>query len=121
MKAAGLKAIDTVVESTATLIKSKRPSNQKLVDLIAQRINGVISKSFHPSQAQNMTSKLTLPTQLRKNTYSASITSLALFSRPPLRSRPESERLLLQRSKIRSGSLLARWFLKNQSRLSWIS
>lgn len=44
MKAAGLKAIDTVVESTAVLIKSKRPSNQKLVDLIASRIKGVISK-----------------------------------------------------------------------------
>lgn len=46
MKAAGLKAIDTVVESTATLIKSKHPSNQKLVDMIASRISGVISK-FH--------------------------------------------------------------------------
>ena len=44
MKAAGLKAIDTVVESTATLIKSKHPSNQKLVDKIASRISGVISK-----------------------------------------------------------------------------
>ena len=45
MKAAGLKAIDTVVESTATLIKSKRPTNQKLVNMIASRISGVISKS----------------------------------------------------------------------------
>ncbi|KAK3175883.1 hypothetical protein OEA41_007205 [Lepraria neglecta] len=43
MKAAGLKAIDTVVESTAILIKSKHPSNQKLVDMIASRINGVIT------------------------------------------------------------------------------
>ena len=54
MKAAGLKAIDTVLESTATLIKSKHPSNQKLVDMIASRISGVISKSpplpFHPPQ-----------------------------------------------------------------------
>ena len=45
MQAAGLKAIDTVVESTATLIKSKHPSNQKLVDMIASRISGVISKN----------------------------------------------------------------------------
>ena len=45
MKAAGLKAIATVVESTAVLIKSKHPSNQKLVDLIASRIKGVISKN----------------------------------------------------------------------------
>jgi len=43
MRAAGLTAIDTVVESTAVLIKSKRPSNQKLVDLIAARILGVIT------------------------------------------------------------------------------
>jgi ATP phosphoribosyltransferase len=43
MRAAGLAAIDTVVESTAVLIKSKTPSNQKLVDLIAARILGVIT------------------------------------------------------------------------------
>ncbi|MCJ1371693.1 ATP phosphoribosyltransferase (ATP-PRTase) (ATP-PRT) [Loxospora ochrophaea] len=43
MKAAGLKAIDTVVESTAVLIKSKNTSNQKLVDKIASRIGGVIT------------------------------------------------------------------------------
>ena len=42
MKAAGLKAIDTVVESTAILIKSKHPSNPTLVDLITARIKGVI-------------------------------------------------------------------------------
>lgn len=50
MKAAGLKAIDTVVESTAVLIKSKHPSNQILVDLITERIKGVIGTvSFHSS------------------------------------------------------------------------
>lgn len=43
MKAAGLKAIDTVIDSTATLIKSKHSSNQKLVDMIASRISGVIT------------------------------------------------------------------------------
>lgn len=43
MKAAGLKAIDTVVESSAILIKSKNPSNPELVDLIASRIRGVIA------------------------------------------------------------------------------
>jgi ATP phosphoribosyltransferase len=46
MKAAGLKAIDTVVESTAILIKSKNSKNE-LVNLIASRISGVISKLFH--------------------------------------------------------------------------
>ncbi|KAI9739578.1 MAG: ATP phosphoribosyltransferase (ATP-PRTase) (ATP-PRT) [Cirrosporium novae-zelandiae] len=43
MKAAGLKAIATVLESTAVLIRSKSPSNPKLVDLIANRIRGVIA------------------------------------------------------------------------------
>ncbi|KAI9053521.1 hypothetical protein LZ554_002476 [Drepanopeziza brunnea f. sp. 'monogermtubi'] len=43
MKAAGLKAIDTVVSSTAILVRSKNPSNQQLVDLIASRIRGVIT------------------------------------------------------------------------------
>src|SRR5271156_4877007 len=43
MRAAGLTAIDTVIESTAVLIKSKTPSNQKMVDLIAARILGVIT------------------------------------------------------------------------------
>lgn len=43
MKAAGLKAIDTVVSSTAVLVKSKNPSNPALVDLIASRIGGVIT------------------------------------------------------------------------------
>jgi ATP phosphoribosyltransferase len=46
MRAAGLKAISTVVESTAVLIKNKNPSNQKLIDLITSRIRGVISMFF---------------------------------------------------------------------------
>lgn len=44
MRAAGLKAIDTVLESTAVLIKSKAPSNPALVELITSRIRGVISE-----------------------------------------------------------------------------
>ncbi|EMC91093.1 hypothetical protein BAUCODRAFT_39222 [Baudoinia panamericana UAMH 10762] len=43
MKAAGLKAIATVVSSSAILIKSKHPSNPKLVDIITARIKGVIT------------------------------------------------------------------------------
>jgi ATP phosphoribosyltransferase len=46
MRVAGLRAISTVVESTAILIKSKHPSDPKLVqyiDLIASRIRGVIT------------------------------------------------------------------------------
>lgn len=62
MKAAGLKAIDTVVESTATLIKSKHPSNQKLVDMIASRISGVISKSCI---SPPLTTKLTISSRTK--------------------------------------------------------
>lgn len=40
MKAAGLKTVDTVVESQAVLIKSRNPSNVELVEKIAQRIEG---------------------------------------------------------------------------------
>ncbi|OIW34908.1 HisG-domain-containing protein [Coniochaeta ligniaria NRRL 30616] len=43
MKAAGLKAIDTVVESSAILIRSRNPSNPDVVELIASRIRGVIT------------------------------------------------------------------------------
>lgn len=43
MRAAGLKAISTVVSTSAILIKSKRPSDVKLVELITARIKGVIT------------------------------------------------------------------------------
>ncbi|KAF2134151.1 ATP phosphoribosyltransferase [Dothidotthia symphoricarpi CBS 119687] len=43
MRAAGLKAISTVVSSSAILVKSKHPSDPKLVELITARIKGVIT------------------------------------------------------------------------------
>ncbi|KAI9664858.1 MAG: ATP phosphoribosyltransferase (ATP-PRTase) (ATP-PRT) [Bathelium mastoideum] len=43
MRVAGLKAISTVIETTAVLIKSKHVSNPRLVDIITARIRGVIS------------------------------------------------------------------------------
>lgn len=43
MKAAGLKAIDTVVESSSILIKARAPKYPDMVDLIASRIRGVIT------------------------------------------------------------------------------
>lgn len=43
MRAAGLEAIDTVVESTSILIKSKAPRYPEVLDLIASRIRGVIT------------------------------------------------------------------------------
>ena len=45
MKAAGLKDIDTVITSTAILIKNKNSKKQEMIDLIASRIRGVISRS----------------------------------------------------------------------------
>lgn len=47
MRAAGLKAIDTVVESSAVLIKSRKVSNEKLVNMIAARIRGVITAQMY--------------------------------------------------------------------------
>jgi len=47
MRAAGLKAISTVLETTAILIRSKNPTNPDLVNLIATRIRGVISMLFY--------------------------------------------------------------------------
>lgn len=43
MRAAGLKAISTVLTSTAILVKSKNPSNPQLVNLIASRLRGIIT------------------------------------------------------------------------------
>jgi ATP phosphoribosyltransferase len=43
MRAAGLKAIATVVESSAILIRSKHPSDPALVEKITKRIRGVIT------------------------------------------------------------------------------
>jgi hypothetical protein len=92
MKAAGLKAIDTVVSSTAILVKSKNPSNPAMVDLITSRIKGVIGKSpsspspfFHPPQSPlphypfSKYPYLT-PSQPPKNTSSANTTSRATTS-----------------------------------------
>lgn len=47
MKAAGLKPIDTVIASSAILVKSKNPSSPEMVELIASRIKGVISKCHY--------------------------------------------------------------------------
>ena len=73
MKAAGLKPIDTVVESSSILIKSKSPSQPELVELIASRIRGVITAQryvlcqyniprSHLSQASSVTPGKRAPT-----------------------------------------------------------
>lgn len=53
MRANGLVAIHTVEESKAVLIKSKHPSDPKLVDKIASRIRGVIGKILSSSTEKN--------------------------------------------------------------------
>jgi ATP phosphoribosyltransferase-like protein len=47
MRVAGLKAISTVVESSAILIKSKHPSDPQLIDKITRRIRGVITAQHY--------------------------------------------------------------------------
>ncbi|RKF57891.1 ATP phosphoribosyltransferase [Erysiphe neolycopersici] len=43
MKAAGLQAIDTVMESTAILIQNFHSSDQQIIDLIISRLQGIIA------------------------------------------------------------------------------
>ena len=57
MRAAGLKAIATVVDSTAVLIKSKHPSDPKLVNLITARIRGVITAQKYVLTTYNIERK----------------------------------------------------------------
>jgi ATP phosphoribosyltransferase len=45
MKAAGLKAIATILTTSAILIKSKHPSHPQLIKTIESRIRGVIGSS----------------------------------------------------------------------------
>jgi ATP phosphoribosyltransferase len=92
MRAAGLKAISTVVDTSAILIRSKHPSDPKLVDLITARIKGVIS-AFPFSFSTHIRLQLAnISAQPPKNTSSAHTTSNAPNSTPPARSHPASAR-----------------------------
>lgn len=77
MRAAGLKAIDTVVESTAVLIKSRKVSNEQLVNLIAARIQGVITAQRYILCQYNIPrSKLSEATKITPGKRAPTITSL---------------------------------------------
>lgn len=77
MRAAGLKAIDTVVESSAILIKSKNPSNGELVDLIAARIRGVITAQRYVLCQYNIErSKLPDATKITPGKRAPTVTTL---------------------------------------------
>lgn len=78
MRAAGLCAIDTVVESTAVLIKSKSTTNQKLVDLITARIRGVIQAQRYVLCTYNIArSRLEEATKITPGKRAPTITNLA--------------------------------------------
>lgn len=77
MRAAGLCAIDTVVESTAILIKSKTTSNQKLVNLITARIRGVIQAQKYVLCTYNVPrSRLSEAVKITPGRRAPTITSL---------------------------------------------
>ena len=77
MRAAGLKAIDTVVESSAVLIKSRNTSNEKLLNLIAARIRGVITAQRYVLCQYNVArDKLQEATKITPGKRAPTITSL---------------------------------------------
>jgi len=77
MRAAGLMAIETVVESTAVLIKSKSVSNEKLVSLIHARIRGVITAQRYVLCQYNIPrSKLAEATKITPGKRAPTITAL---------------------------------------------
>jgi ATP phosphoribosyltransferase-like protein len=76
MKAAGLKAIDTVVESTAVLVKS-RDSNNDLLNLITSRIRGVITaQKFVLCQYNIPRSELAVASKITPGKRAPTITAL---------------------------------------------
>jgi ATP phosphoribosyltransferase len=77
MKAAGLCAIDTVVSSTAVLVRSKNPTNQDMVNLIASRIRGVITaKKYVLCQYNVERTKLPQATKVTPGRRAPTITAL---------------------------------------------
>ena len=77
MRAAGLTAIDTVLESTAVLIRSRKVSNEKLVKLIAARITGVIdAQKYILCQYNVARESLEAATKITPGRRAATITAL---------------------------------------------
>ena len=96
MRAAGLKAISTVVDTSAILVRSKHPSDPKLVELITARIKGVISASI------SFTSYLTnANTNSRSKVRPVHIQHRAPTARSRLQDHPWQTRPHRQRSRRR--------------------
>lgn len=77
MKAAGLKPIDTVVESSSILIKAKAPAHPDMVNLIASRIQGVITAQRYVLCQYNVPrSALSQATAITPGKRAATVTQL---------------------------------------------
>ena len=110
MKAAGLKPIATVYESTATLIKSKQPSDQDLVKLIASRISGVISQCILISTAGLSSSNCLQPP---RSTFSVSTIFPATYLKQLQGSHLASEHLPSPHLRTRNGTSVVTVLLFN--------
>lgn len=117
MRAAGLKAISTVVDSTAILIRSKNPSDPKLVDLIAKRIQGVISEAPAPSCSDVVPNLLQPPKSMSyAHTTSSVANSPRLHQSPLANARPQSTA-----SRIKAGLPSVLWSRGKTLPSSWTS
>lgn len=77
MKAAGLKAIDTVLASTAVLIKSRNTTSEKLVAKIHARILGVITAKKYVLCLYNVPRRLlSAATAITPGKRAATVTAL---------------------------------------------
>ncbi|RDA93381.1 hypothetical protein CP533_1982 [Ophiocordyceps camponoti-saundersi (nom. inval.)] len=77
MRAAGLKAIDTVIDSMAVLIKSRAPSDPAMIELITSRIRGVITAQKYVLCQYNIErSRLAVATTITPGKRAATITTL---------------------------------------------
>ncbi|KYK55907.1 hypothetical protein DCS_07872 [Drechmeria coniospora] len=77
MRAAGLKAIGTVIDSTAVLVQSLTTSEQKLISMIASRIKGVIAAQQYVLCQYNIErTKLPKATSITPGKSAPTVTSL---------------------------------------------
>lgn len=77
MRAAGLRAIDTIVDSTAVLIKRQRSRHSPMIDLVASRIKGVITAKRYVMCQYNVERRcLPAATDITPGKRAATITAL---------------------------------------------
>lgn len=77
MRAAGLKPIATVLDTTAVLIQSRRPSKPEVVSLIASRIRGVLTAQSYVLCTYNvLRANLDVAAQITPGRRAPTVTSL---------------------------------------------